>query len=108
MPEVIYASAALLVLVGLGLAWWVSQPDPVSAGDTTPPPVRWCRHSTELTEANAEPLSWDSQIDRSGMSLNEVGATWALEPPDGDDWQSMETAPRDGTVVEMRNSYGVA
>lgn len=39
----------------------------------------------------------------------EVGAyQHRAELQNFDGWRSMETAPRDGTVVEIKNSYGVA
>lgn len=41
-------------------------------------------------------------------SLCNIGARFQSLNADGGGWLPMQTAPRDGTPVELRNSYGVA
>ncbi len=37
-----------------------------------------------------------------------LGARFHRDSPDGGGWKAIEDAPQDGTIVEIRNNYGVA
>ena len=48
------------------------------------------------------------QMERGPMNALQMGAYYRSIAHDMAEWQPMDTAPRDGTVVEIRQSYGVA
>lgn len=47
-------------------------------------------------------------FDINNQTMLEAGAIWRVAGIEQHGWSSMASAPRDGTVIEVRNSYGIA